>query len=193
MLIQGTSQYQIHIVSKYTKKRKHETNGKRGKPVQEEPAYRRWYYGGTGWLCTAKVGGWSRRPKSHKKQEKRKVVAVAWGYVNRFYLLLLVVGLVPCYPVCRLLLAFLRRGFSTPPPLPTLFFFGCQASGLLGAPSSSFFSSTCHLAMNRSAASWTLRYIPLARLLLPHGPTVSRVVSTPNCRGETSVGPSSLQ
>ena len=46
---------------------------------------------------------------------KRKVVAVVGSYVGRFYLL---VGLVPCYPVYRLLASFKPR-FPYPPPPPS--------------------------------------------------------------------------
>ena len=79
----------------------------------------------------------------------------------------LLIGLVLCYPVCRPL-AFFSRDFYTPPrPLIFLWKSRIQAarrSELL------FSSSTCHLAMNRSAASRTPRFHSPLSLL--HGPTV---------------------
>ena len=56
----------------------------------------------------------------------------------------------PCYPICRLLLAFFNRGSLLPSHLIFL-----RASRIRAARCSELFfsSSTCHLSMNRSAGS----------------------------------------
>ena len=64
------------------------------------------------------------------KQIRFEVVATGYSHVDRLYPL---VGLVLCYPLCRLL-AFFNNGFPT--PFPTPFAFGHHASGLRGAPRS---------------------------------------------------------
>ena len=90
-----------------------------------------------------------------------------------------------CYPACRLLAIFNNIGFPTPPTpfrLCALRIRAARRSELL------FHSSTCHLAMNRSAVSRTPRYhLPT---LVADEPTVSKTKTTPNCRGESSVEPS---
>ena len=97
------------------------------------------------------------------------------------------VGLVPCYPVCHLLPAFVNRGFLVslqPLPSPLLFAWAPPVADtwrfLLNVVSFS-----CHLAMKRSAASRTPRY-HLPALLAA---TVHTSASNPKINLECSVDP----
>ena len=98
-------------------------------------------------------------------------------------------GLVSCYPVCRLLPIFVHRGLSSTRPVaplpqspwapPTADARRCQLSCA---------SSSCHLTMNRLGSSRTPRYLfPafFAAAAVDHS-----AVSTPNTKGKGSVNPS---
>ena len=119
--------------------------------------------------------------------------------IDMFHLLLLIVGLVPCYPDCRLLPTFVHRGFPhTPPlvaPLPPSPWSGFLPLFLLpplplfpwalptaDAPCRllSCASSSCNLTMSHSAALRTPRHrFPACFAAVDHS-----AVSTPNTKGE---------
>lgn len=87
------------------------------------------------WSDTAPPGEMEHEIRTKKRRKNTRVFAVARGYVDSFYLL---IGLVPCSPVCRPLLSFFNSGFPTPPPPHPPFSFGRHVSGRRGARSFSF-------------------------------------------------------
>ena len=114
------------------------------------------------------------------------------------------VGLVPCYPVCHLLPTFVHRSSPSTPPVPPLLAFPWSSflPLLLLPPLPPFpwipptpdarrcllssASSSCHLTMDRSAASRTPRYhFPAFFDAVDHS-----AVSTPSTKGASSVDPS---